>query len=300
MKILQDQRLFSLTEFLVFSQAVGERVEAEVPGSLMEITASAELAEAILWLQWGLDLDFYSPPEGYHLMRRMGDQLKPRMSRYARQLEELIPPALFLGLRAFVNGGDLMHDQKRGNKTPVVEIIPYFQMGLALARRMNGDLLGRQFRAQLVLASEENWKGTLENSLNIELVRRLYAGEVNAKELSAESLIAGYFRTLDAMALWGRLFETIRTDLATEPGLRSLASRTLGQITSWRLHLHEQVTKLRFKGVARIADGVLEYTAAVTSGQRLERSMSLSEQVDQLIRDWLSNHPYELSYGAGS
>ena len=301
MTSLRNQRLFSFAEFLArFWQPLGDRVKTAAPDTFEQIMVAAEWVETIFWVRFGVELGFYPSSEVNRLMDRWRGDISKLVALHGKILESLIPPSLIVLLRGMLSGlvsfdllGSLDYD-----KADLAKSMPYFQSGLGLARRMNEDQLGREFRTHLLLSNQELWHRSLQNPVHFELVRKFVSGELPAADVSLESLIAGFFKTIDAMAMWATLFQTLRTDHDIEIGIRSMIARQLGQITCWRLNLRESSTKARLLQSARIAQDVLKYSVVVSGRSNFEGVTTLPTGVERLIDGWLGDHPYHLTFGA--
>jgi hypothetical protein len=288
----QDARLFSFAQFVQsFWQPTVDRAKSVAPETIEQVVATAQWIEAVFWMCLGVDLDFYPKSAAERLMNQHRNDLSSLASKHLNQLSSLVHQKLFKSLQMSLSGRTVMSDIYEVQGGPAsVEVIPYYQSAMALARRMNEDHIGEEFRTQLSFANEEAWRRTLESPFQPELIRRFVSGELPAEQASVESLIAGFFKTLDAMEMSGRLFSAIRSDEGITLGTRSTISRVLGNITSWRIRVAEATTEARLMSVGAIAEDVLNYSLLVTGVSEFKRENHLQKGVARLIDGWLGDH----------
>jgi hypothetical protein len=294
MGTIRNLQLFSFGDFVnsQWRRAQG-RIESRADNDLDAIMAAASWVEVLTWLSLGLEIGAYPNDEAQRLLGLSRASTEQCVRRYERELTDLLTPPILAALPEFFRRGRLSiaHSFEQPRK-----LIPVFSTACALASRMDYDAVGFAFRRTLILERDSFWIQCTEGPASFSSVDALLKMDDAVETLCPEVLIAGFIRSIEMMDQWAAAFETLRVDENIPIGDRSGLRRYIAQSTRWRMSLHEESTRARFLGVAKIVCEFLADASSVSISTTLDEEKFI-QRVNQMVDTW--NHDHELLLTAG-
>jgi hypothetical protein len=305
MNTIQNIQLFELQNFaLDHWEVVRERnsaaiAQASVGNGTALVWPVSEWIEAVMWLALGAELGIFPAGGCDKLLTGSITEMANVFDICRSDLQILFPWKVVEWINGVLHANAIIQpDQFSAEKQSAR---PHFRAALALCTHGLHDSTALRFQELLALRWPEYWNSDINGPVSLPAVVDTVVNDTQWDDISVESLVAGFIKTADAMVVWQEFFENVLTDDLVEFGDRTRLARLIGQTTGWRLNLHVERTKERFREIAMLSESVLidlERLGSIPVDH--DREVFLA-RIEKLMDDWQHSHPfYETSMGSGA